>query len=962
MNKMLLIGLTSSMLVLAGCGQDSESAGDIVFEPGSVNIDNSSNDNSVTNPAQDTAPSGSDSTSVSGLCNIVEDTSFVDYDENTDCLTAQVTGVIDDDFIVRNDVTYTFEGVVMVGTGNTEIVDQSGYDTIIANGVTLTIEPGVEIDFDSEGSLVVTRGSKIDANGSATSPITFSSEDANYDGTGEWGGIVIQGFAPFWDEGASTNCNNDGEVWCNVAGEGVGSQALFGGTNEADNSGTLRYVRIAEGGKVISFANEINGLTLQGVGSGTTLEYIQVHGNKDDGVEWFGGGANAKYLVLTNNDDDDIDFDTGYQGNIQYAIVIKNQTEGATAIGSNDPRGIEANSSDSAYQPHTSAKLSNITIVGGDAANNPANSKGEQPGMRLRGAVTVELHNSVVTGYDMACARIDDAATGTDAGTVLSDITFNNFMCGNSGDVFNKELPDLVLGQTIVEGVTLDDRLVVTNSPVLNATQIQAIDNKSSFTFDSTTYVGAVDPNMLEAWWEGWTIDDTVSVAKKDAVTTDFASCDGNVCTITGTIDNDYTLVSGTDYKFEGVVMVGTGNTEIVDQSGYDTIIANGVTLTIEPGVEIDFDSEGSLVVTRGSKIDANGSATSPITFSSEDANYDGTGEWGGIVIQGFAPFWDEGASTNCNNDGEVWCNVAGEGVGSQALFGGTNEADNSGTLRYVRIAEGGKVISFANEINGLTLQGVGSGTTLEYIQVHGNKDDGVEWFGGGANAKYLVLTNNDDDDIDFDTGYQGNIQYAIVIKNQTEGATAIGSNDPRGIEANSSDSAYQPHTSAKLSNITIVGGDAANNPANSKGEQPGMRLRGAVTVELHNSAVLNYLAGCARLDDAETGTDAGTVLSSITLNNFMCDAAASEIYTHEDPDTVEGPTQSLALALDSNLALTNAEAIVGDTVILSEAGSDEAQAASSFSFDVTDYVGAVDPQGRNWWQGWVIQGTVAVQ
>ena len=89
---MLLIGLTSSMLALVGCGQDSESAGDIVFEPGSVTIDNSSNDNSVdnsvTNPAQDTVISGSDSTSVSGLCNIVNDTSFVDYDENTDCLTA----------------------------------------------------------------------------------------------------------------------------------------------------------------------------------------------------------------------------------------------------------------------------------------------------------------------------------------------------------------------------------------------------------------------------------------------------------------------------------------------------------------------------------------------------------------------------------------------------------------------------------------------------------------------------------------------------------------------------------------------------------------------------------------------------------------------------------------------------------------------------------------------------------
>ena len=177
MNKMLLIGLTSTMLALVGCGQDSESAGDIVFESGSVNIDNSSSDNrvdnSVTNPAQDTTTTSvNDSTPVSGLCSIVKDTSFVDYDENTDCSTAKVTGVIDDDFIVRNDVTYTFEGVVMVGTGNTEIIDQSDYDEIIANGVTLTIEAGSSVLFNNEGSLIVTRGSRLIAEGSDRQPIT----------------------------------------------------------------------------------------------------------------------------------------------------------------------------------------------------------------------------------------------------------------------------------------------------------------------------------------------------------------------------------------------------------------------------------------------------------------------------------------------------------------------------------------------------------------------------------------------------------------------------------------------------------------------------------------------------------------------------------------------------------------------------------------------------------------------
>ena len=91
----------------------------------------------------------------------------------------------------------------------------------------------------------------------------------------------------------------------------------YGGNNPADDSGIIRYVRIAEGGLIAGPNNEINGLTLQGVGHGTLIDYVQVHGNQDDGIEWFGGTANVKHAVLTNNDDDDIDFDEGYQGNIR---------------------------------------------------------------------------------------------------------------------------------------------------------------------------------------------------------------------------------------------------------------------------------------------------------------------------------------------------------------------------------------------------------------------------------------------------------------------------------------------------------------------------------------------------------------------------------------------------------------------------------------------------------------------
>src|SRR5690606_31234324 len=150
------------------------------------------------------------------------------------------------------------------------------------------------------------------------------------------------------------------------------------------------------------------------------------------------------------------------------------------------------------------------------------------------------------------------------------------------------------------------------------------------------------------------------------------------------------------------------------------------------------------------------------------------------------------------------------------------------------------------------TLQGVGYGTSIDYVQVHSNLDDGIEWFGGTVNLTHIVLTSNDDDDIDFDEGYQGNIQYALVVKNPTK-ATPTGSNDPRGIEANSSDEEYVPQTNAVLSNVTIIGGPAANLAGS---EQPGMRLRGSLTVAIYNSAVKSFDEGCVRIDDSDTDGD----------------------------------------------------------------------------------------------------------
>lgn len=936
MKTKLYAGCLLASLTLAGCNGNSESMGDIT-----VNVEGDVIDNSVTT----TTPVVETPSVAQGLCAQVKEATFVSF--NADCSQGTVKGTINQDYTFMQEVEYILSGVVKVGNGNIAIASKAEYDAVVAGGVSLTIEAGTSIKGAADGVLLVTRGSKLIADGSSSQPITFSSLDEGFNGYGEWGGVVIQGFAPQYGKGDTGACFNSGEVWCNVLGEGGDFVKEYGGNIAGDDSGIVRYVRIAEGGLIAGPNNEINGLTLQGVGYGTVIDYIQIHGNQDDGIEWFGGTVNVTHAVLTNNDDDDIDFDEGYMGNIQYALIIKNQTLGAVPIGSNDPRGIELNSSDAEYVPQTAGVIANVTIIGGDAAN----SKGEF-GMRLRGSVTAAIHNTAVTGYDVTCARIDDSDNDGNSATAKIDtpITMKNFLCDTVGVAFNKEKP-IAGSTTIEEGISFDGNLAIVNTSAQLAAPhvIAAEDNGSGFVFDSTNYIGAVDPYASSAWWHDWTIPG--SVAYQEAVQEEsFASCNTSktVCTLSGTVDKDYTMVAGVEYRLEGVVKVGNGNIPISTQAEYDAVKAAGVTLTARAGVDVRAFADGVLLVTRGSKLIANGSSTSPITFSSLDTGYDGYGEWGGVILQGFAPQYGKGGTGACFNAGEVWCNVLGEGGSFVKEYGGNVPNDDSGLLRYVRIAEGGLIAGPNNEINGLTLQGVGHGTLIDYVQVHGNQDDGIEWFGGTVNVTHAVLTNNDDDDIDFDEGYMGNIQYALIVKNQTTGAVPVGSNDPRGIELNSSDAEYVPETAGVIANVTIIGGDAANSINES-----GMRLRGSVTASVYNTAVTGYNTTCARIDDSDNDGMSATakIDTPIMLTNFLCDTSGTA-FSKEQPLAGSTVIQEVAV-LDSNYAVTNAKAAVPATAITPQNNG------SGFTFDATDFIGAVKPGTVPWFAEWVIEGSL---
>ncbi len=214
---------------------------------------------------------------------------------------------------------------------------------------------------------------------------------------------------------------------------------------------------------------------------------------------------------------------------------------------------------------------------------------------------------------------------------------------------------------------------------------------------------------------------------------------DGNVVTVSTDITTNTTWTADKIYLLKNKVYV-TGN----------------VTLTIQPGTIIKGDkvTAAALIITRGSKIEAVGTADKPIVFTSNvAAGGRSQGDWGGLVLLGSAP----------NNLGSA---VPIEGISDatdKAKHGGSNAADNSGTLKYVRIEYAGIPLGADNELNGLTFGSVGSGTTIDYVSVYRSGDDAYEWFGGNVNAKHLVAIDTWDDDFDTDNGWAGKIQFAVA-------------------------------------------------------------------------------------------------------------------------------------------------------------------------------------------------------
>jgi hypothetical protein len=381
-----------------------------------------------------------------------------------------------------------------------------------APAVTLSIRPGVVI-FAKTGTswLAVNRGNKIQAVGSAEQPIVFTSRDnvmglATDDSQGQWGGVVLMGRAPITDCEAGTPGGAD----CYKGVEGSAQPALYGGATVADNSGTMKYVQIRYSGYVLAPDKELQSLTLAGVGSGTTIDHIQMHNSSDDGFENFGGRVKMRHLVITGADDDSIDLDVGYKGSIQYVIAVQKNSGAPDSM-------IELDSATSTEDqvPRTHMKLANFTFVHKSAVS------GNGAAMLMRGKADATLVNGVLTSQ-MPCLRFNgsnilttDALTDKIGPPKFESVVmqcapeaFKATVSAGSSDTLSASQVEAAFKAGSNNSSTFSATLTNTFVNGANETAAVAVNPKTiDADFDEQTapfYVGAVR-DATDTWYAGWT-------------------------------------------------------------------------------------------------------------------------------------------------------------------------------------------------------------------------------------------------------------------------------------------------------------------------------------------------------------------------------------------------------------------------------------------------------------------------
>jgi len=422
----------------------------------------------------------------------------------------------------------------------------------------------------------------------------------------------------------------------------------------------------------------------------------------------------------------------------------------------------------------------------------------------------------------------------------------------------------------------------------------------------------------------------------------------------TGTI----TWTSDKVWILNGLVFVNSDQTLTIEA---------GTVIKGKPGMEAD---ASALIVTRGGMISAIGTASNPIIFTAEADQLSGNigkdqrGLWGGIIILGKA-------SLN-SNPGET----AIEGIPtseSRGLYGGSDDTDNSGTLKYVSIRHGGTDIGEGNEINGLTLGGVGSGTTFEYIEVISNKDDGVEFFGGNPRLKYILVAYCGDDSYDYDEGFRGKGQFWVAIQDETGGAgDRLGEHD-----GGTDPETATPYAIPVIYNATYIGrGASAGKRVITFRDNAGGKYNNSIFANQAKGIDVEILIGeqnsYKQISDGNLEVKncifsdvAGGTAETIFKLSYVGDSLDNSGNKVTDNDDKQIPTLALLnkvdvntptwVAMFANNGNSTISGLVSATNPVPATGANNGVAPTDSWFTNITYQGAFDPGGTNWAAGWTL-------
>ena len=386
---------------------------------------------------------------------------------------------------------------------------------------------------------------------------------------------------------------------------------------------------------------------------------------------------------------------------------------------------------------------------------------------------------------------------------------------------------------------------------------------------------------------------------------------------LTGTISGVRTLNADSVYILRGIVTVDDGG-ELHIPAG--TLLQGDV--ATQPT---------ALIVRTGGKIFSRGTADAPVVFTSTSPPGERrAGDWGGVVI-----------------NGRSLCNFPADecvGEGSSGTYGGTEVDDDSGVMVYTRVEFAGFEVSFGNELNALTLNGVGRGTEIHHVQTNVGLDDGIEFFGGTVDLKYALVTNASDDSFDYSTGWQGRGQFWIALQNPDDADNGF------EVDGNEDDYNATPLTAPTIYNVTLVG----NGPGGTGGERSdiGLLLRRGTGGVIYNTVVIGFGDQALDVDNAETLNNGLELRNSVFADNMAPFAADDDGIDEEawfmNEDWANRVATNAMLTDPYNRSAPDFTP-ADDSPLLTGA----ATPPDDGFFTPTDYIGAVAPGGERWWTGW---------